>query len=136
MRELVAIAYKDETLAGRAAEEIERCAAGLGIDPDAVAVAVCGRDGRVLLTTSHCDGAITRWSEFWGSLLDAVLTAGPDFDAVGGGFPARLRRALAPGTSALLIAILAERRGAVLSVLSPFDGERLSCPLSGDLARP
>ncbi|MGE0066067.1 MAG: hypothetical protein AB7T48_01835 [Solirubrobacterales bacterium] len=131
----MAIAYQDETLAGRAAEELDRCAAELVVDPDAASVATCGRDGRVRLTTSHRDGASSHWSEFWGALLDAVLSPSDEASALGGDFPLRLRQALTPGTSALLMALAEEREAAVLDVLSPLDGERITCPLPADPPR-
>ncbi|HYC82676.1 MAG TPA: hypothetical protein VEB65_12860 [Solirubrobacterales bacterium] len=135
MRQLLAIAYEDETLAGRAAEEVGRCAGELAIDPDATSVAICGRDGGVQLTTSRRSGATGRWSEFWAVLLDAVMTADAEAEALGREFPARLRRALVPGTSALFMALAAGREQAVLEVLSPLDGEQLACALPGDLPR-
>jgi len=131
----VAIAYEDEILAGRAAAEVGRCAADLALDPDATSVAICERDGGVQLTTSRRSGATAHWSEFWGVLLDAVLNGDSEADALGREFPARLRRALRPGTSVLLVAPTPGREEALLEVLSPLDGERLTCALPTDLPR-
>ena len=135
VRQLVAIAYEDEILAGRAAEEVGRCAGDLAIDPDATSVAICERDASVRLTTRRRSGTTAHWSEFWGVLLDAVMNAGAEADALGRDFPARLRHALVPGTSVLLMALAEGREEAVLEVLSPLDGEHLACALPADLPR-
>lgn len=134
MRRLMAITYEDEIRAGRAAEEIGRCADELLIDPDATAVAICERDGSVRLTTSRRPGATAHWSEFWGVLLEAVH-GGEGADALPGDFPARLRLALAPGTSVLLLVVPTRRMAAVLEVLSPLGGEEIACTLPDDLPR-
>lgn len=131
----MAIAYEDEILAGRAAAEVGRCAAELALDPDATSVAICERDGGVQLTTSRRSDATAHWSEFWGVLIDAVLNGDREADALGREFPARLRCALTPGTSVLLVAPTAGREEALFEALSPLDGERLSCALPSDLPR-
>lgn len=131
----MAITYEDEIRAGRAAEEIDRCAEELLIDPDATSVAICGRDGCVELTTSRRPGAIAQWSKFWGVLLGAVMNAGAEAELLDGAFLARLRAALMPQTSVLLLAVSASREAAVLKMLSPLDGAELACSLPDDLPR-
>lgn len=135
MRLLMAIIYEDEIRAGRAAEEIERCAEAIFVDPDATSVAICGRDGGVSLTTSRRPGGTARWSEFWGVLLGAVMNEGAAGELLDQDFSARLRLALVPGTSALLLVVPAAREPAVLEVLSPLAGRELACSLAADLPR-
>ncbi len=131
---LMAITYEDEISAGRAEEEVDRCAEGLLLDPDATSVAICRHDGSVCLTTSRRPDATAQWSEFWGMLMGAVMDEGAaaplDED-----FSARLRLALVPGSSALLLAMPAVREEAVLEVLSPLAGNRIACALPEDLLR-
>lgn len=129
----MAITYEDATRAGRAAEEIDRCAAELLIDPDATAVAICERDGSLQLTTSRRPGATAHWSGFWGVVLAAVMDGDGGAGLLGEDFPARLRLALVPGASALLLAVAASRRPLVLEVLSPLAGAEIACPLPDDL---
>lgn len=131
----MAITYEDEIRAGRAAEEIGRCAEALRIDPDASSVAICERDGSLRLTTSRRPGATAPWSKFWGALLGAVMRGGEGAELLAGDFPARLRRALVPGSSVLLLAVPASREAAVLDALSPLDGEEIACTLPADLPR-
>jgi uncharacterized membrane protein len=129
----MAITYEDEISAGRAEEEIDRCAEGLLLDPDATSVAICRRDGSVCLTTSRRPDTTAQWSEFWGLLIGAVMDEGAA--RVDEDFSARLRRALVPGTSVLLLAVPAAREPAVLEVLSPLAGREIACPLPADLPR-
>src|SRR4051812_32319745 len=53
MADLIAIGYYDETTAAAAAEEVDRLAQDLVIEPDAVAVIVRNQDGQYKVTTSH-----------------------------------------------------------------------------------
>lgn len=129
----MAITYEDETRAGRAAEEIGRCAESLLIDPDATSVAICERDGSLRLTTSRRPGATAHWSKFWGVLLGAVMNGNGGAEPLGADFPERLRLALVPGTSVLLLAVATSRRPLVLEVLSPLEGEEITCSLPDDL---
>lgn len=130
MRQLIAIAYEDETLAGRAAEEVSRCAEELPIEPDATSVVICERDGSVQLTTSRRPGTTASWRRFWSQLVDTVTADGPGATALDQDFAAGLRGALRPGTSALLIATSCG--STVLEALSPFGGESIVGPLPGD----
>jgi uncharacterized membrane protein len=131
MRRLMAITYEDEIRAGRAAEEIDRCAEALLVDPDATSVAICRRDGSVSLTTSRRPDATVHWSEFWGALLGVVMNAAPE--SLDEDFSARLRLALVPGSSVLLLAVATSRRPLVLEVLSPLEGTEITCDLPDDL---
>jgi hypothetical protein len=132
--QLMAITYGDEIGAARAEEEIDRCAGALRVDPDATSVAVCGRDGSVSLTTSRRPDATAHWSEFWGVML-ATLMNDDAAEALDRQFAVRLRRALVPGTSVLLLAVPASRRPAVLEALSPLAGREIACVLPADLPR-
>jgi uncharacterized membrane protein len=53
MPTLVVLAYRDETSAATAGEQVQRLVRHLGIEPDAVAVVRRDRDGRFHLTTNH-----------------------------------------------------------------------------------
>ena len=129
MSRLVAIAYTEETLAGRAAEEIDRCADRLLIDPDATSVLICERNGKVRLTTSRRPGATAPWSALWGELLELVVGPGKAPSAIDNDFSKQLRGALEPGTSALLIALDGAPAEPVLETLSPLGGR----PIAGSL---
>jgi uncharacterized membrane protein len=126
--ELFAIAYEDESLAGRAAEELDRCAEELTIDPDAASVVICEHDGSCRLTTSRRPGATAHWSKFWGVLLGIILN-GSEASEIDPRFRTALRGLLRPGTSVLLIAVAGPRRERLLEALRPFGGSVLSCAL-------
>ena len=53
MAELVAIGYPDETTAAVAAQEAERLAKDLILQPDAIAVIVRDKSGKYHVTTNH-----------------------------------------------------------------------------------
>jgi uncharacterized membrane protein len=131
LSELFAIVYPDESSAGRAAEEVERCAEELAIDPDAASTVICEHDGNCRLTTSRRAGATTDWSRFWGILPGLILDGGerPEIDPQ---FRTGLRRLIRPGTSVLLIAVPAAVRAQVLEALRQFGGTVLRCDLEGD----
>lgn len=106
MPKIVAISYREETLAGRAAEEVARCRAELGLHPDAAATIVCERDGSCQLTTSRGPESNAAWSEFWSTVLGEVRPV--------------------PGTSVLLLALPPATRARALEILSPYGGEVIS----------
>lgn len=133
MHELIAIAYRDETTADRAFDELQRSAERLRIDPDAASVLICERDGSCRLTTSRHGGATTHWSAFWGALLEALLDDGRP-TAIDGGFRRRLRSLLVPGTSMLLVAAAPTGKHGVLDALSHFGGDAACCALRGQPA--
>ncbi len=122
----------DETIAGRAAEEVDRCAEDLTLDPDAASVIICDRAGRCHLTTSRNPGATAQWSKFWGALL-AVLVDGVDPTGIDPGFRGWLEGELTPGTSVLLLAVTGVIGERLVEMLSPFDGETRTSPLGDDL---
>lgn len=132
MPELVAIAYEDETVANRAAEELDRCGGELLVDPDASSILVCERDGSCRLTTSRRADATSHWCEFWAALLDALLGDGGPV-----GLPSRFRHGLLallpPGSSALLLVAPGDRRNRAVEALSHFGGRALSHRLARDL---
>ncbi len=132
MPELVAIAYRDETVADRAAEELRRCCEELLIDPDASSVLVCERDGSYRLTTSRRSGAVAHWSKFWGVLLGAIQGS-EDSATIELRFRSHLRALLRPGTSMLLLAAPCFGKQRAIDALSHFGGESLSCLLATDL---
>jgi uncharacterized membrane protein len=125
MPELLAIAYEDETVADRAADELRRCAGELLVDPDASSVLICERDGTCRLTISRQAGAQAHWSEFWGTLLEGLLSD-DDRGAIDALFRSRLLLLLRPGTSILLMAVPDDGEGQALEALSHFEGQALS----------
>ncbi len=133
MLELVAITYRDETVADRAIDELWRDAELLAIDPDAAAVLICERDGSCRLTTSRHGGATTHWSAFWGALLEALLEDGRP-TTIDAEFRRRLRSLLWPGTSMLLVAAAPAGKRPVLDALSQFGGDVTSCTLTAEPA--
>lgn len=133
MHELIAIAYRDETTADRAFDELQRSAEWLRIDPDAASVLICERDGSCRLTTSRHGGATTHWSAFWGALLEALLDDGRP-TAIDGDSRRRLRSLLVPGTSMLLVAAAPPAKRSVLDALSQFGGDAVGCTLPAEPA--
>jgi uncharacterized membrane protein len=149
MPTLVVIAYRDETSAATAGEQVQRLVRHLQVEPDAVAVVRLDRDGRVELTTHHrpVDDEAS-WGMVW-MLVFALLfarAAPRDQDDAGlggmlelvaaGGVDERFRSAiddrLGPGTSALFVAVEGEQADRVLDVLGPYGGEVLRTSLSAD----
>ena len=123
-RQIAALLFADETQAGRAAEEVERCAVDLGLDRDAFATVICAPDGGHRLTTSRRPRAPAHWGRFWATLFGAV--AGREAPAgLDPAFCDRLEAALRPGTSALLMAIDPVLRPRLLRALAPYGGEVL-----------
>src|ERR1700709_223789 len=74
--ELIAITYPAETLAGQAAAELGRVAAEILLDPDAVAVIICERDGSSQLIGSRHPGTPAGWSRFWGIFFGDLANGG------------------------------------------------------------
>ena len=65
MSTLIAIGYPDETTATAAADEAERLAGDLIIQPDAIAVIRRDREGKYHVTTNHhAVGAGATWGMF------------------------------------------------------------------------
>ena len=74
MSELIAIGYPDEETATRAADEAQRLAKDLIIQPDAIAVIRRDKEGKYHVTTSHhmVSGGAT-WGMFWGLLFGILF---------------------------------------------------------------
>jgi uncharacterized membrane protein len=129
MLDLIAIAYAEETTAAQAAEELGRRADDLPIDPDAIGVIVCERDGSGLLITSRHPGARAAWSRFWGQLLGVAMSelATSKIDSA---FREQIRAALTPGTSILFVVAGRERAERAVEAVSQYGGTPLRCALS------
>ena len=86
MSDLIAIGYPDETTADAAADEAQRLAQDLIIQPDAIAVIVRDKEGKYHTHTNHhLVGGGATWGMFWG-LLFGLLFFVPVFGmAVGAG---------------------------------------------------
>ncbi|MGZ4202338.1 MAG: DUF1269 domain-containing protein [Thermoleophilaceae bacterium] len=147
MAELVAIGYPDETTASLAAEEVQRLAQDLIIEPDAVAVIVRDKEGKYHVHTSHhAVGGGATWGMFWG-LLFGLLFFVPVFGmAVGAGlgalfgkieksgidkeFQDQVRDMLKPGTSALFVVVEKVTPDKAVDALSQYGGTVLKSSLS------
>src|SRR4051812_46823251 len=67
MADIIAIGYPDERTAAMAADEARKLAADLIIEPDAIAVIVCDKDGKFKVTTNHhAVGGGATYGMFWG----------------------------------------------------------------------
>jgi uncharacterized membrane protein len=149
MADLIAIGYEDETTAAAAADEVDRLARDLIIQPDAVAVIVRNQEGKYKVTTNHhAVGAGTSYGMFWG-LLFGVLFFVPVFGmAVGAGlgallgkvektgidrqFQDQVRDMVRPGTSALFIVVEKVTPDKAVEGLSRFGGTVLKSSLAKD----
>jgi uncharacterized membrane protein len=149
MAELVAIGYPDETTASLAAEEVQRLAQDLIIEPDAVAVIVRDKEGKYHVHTSHhAVGGGATWGMFWG-LLFGLLFFVPVFGmAVGAGlgalfgkveksginkeFQDQVRDLVQPGTSALFVVVEKVTPDKAVDALSQYGGTVLKSSLSKD----
>src|SRR3954465_13114499 len=147
MADLIAIGYDDETTAARAEEEVQRLAADLVIQPDAVATIVRTADGKYKVSTNHhAVDAGASYGMFWG-LLFGLLFFVPVFGmAVGAGlgalmgkveksgidreFQAQVRDLLQPGTSALFLIVEKVTPDKAVEALSKFGGTVLESSLS------
>ena len=131
MPHLIAIAYEDETTAAQAAEELERRADDLPLDPAAIGVVVCERNGSYQLGATHHPNTSGAWSKFWGVLF-GVLMGEIESSAIDSKFRDQIAGLLTPGSSMLFTAV--ERVGpeAVLEALSQYGGTALHCPLARD----
>jgi len=149
MAELIAIGYDDETTALAAAEEAERLAHDLIIEPDAIAVIVRKQDGKYkVITNHHAVGAGATWGMFWG-LLFGLLFFIPVFGmALGAGlgalmgkieksgideeFQDQVRGLLKPGTSALFLVVEKVTPDKAVAAMSTYGGTVLKTSLSAD----
>jgi uncharacterized membrane protein len=129
MPHLIALAYAEETVAGQAAEKLERRADGLAIDPGAIAVVVCERDGSYQLTTSRHPYATSAWSKFWGVLL-GVMTGAVEMSAIDSSFREQIKGVLTPATSILFVVVERVSPEQVVAALSQYGGTALKCSLA------
>ena len=149
MSDLVAIGYEDETTADEAAAQARRLGRELIIEPDAIAVIVRDREGRLHVRTSqHPIGSGATWGMFWGFLFGLLFFI-PFFGlAIGAGlgalmgkagqlginrqFEEQVRDMLQPGTSALFLIVDKVTPDEVIETLSEYGGTVLKSPLSSD----
>jgi uncharacterized membrane protein len=145
--DLIAIVYPDEATGLRAAQEAERVAHELVVQPDAIAAVSRNAEGRYQIVTNHLRvGAGPTWSGFWG-LLFGMLFVLPVFGlvlAVGlgevaarlesagvdRGFQEEVRELLRPGTSAVFVLVARVPPAAAADALASFGGTVLVSPLA------
>lgn len=147
MADLIAIGYPDESTAARAAQEVERLAKDLIIEPDAVAVIRRDKEGRFHVTTNHHPVvAGATWGLFWGFLFGLLffvplfgMVIGAGVGAVMGkiadlgidkSFQSQVREMLRPGTSALFMIVEKITPDKAIEALSEFGGTVLKTSLS------
>jgi len=127
--ELIAIAFREETIAAQAALELERRVDDLAIDPDAIGVIICERDGSYQLMTKRRPAATAAWSKFWSRLLEVVMDERRE-TGIDRGFRRRVGETLTPGTS-VLVAVADEAQGPrAIDALSQYGGRPLTCSLA------
>jgi uncharacterized membrane protein len=149
MAELIAIGYPDTVTAHRAAEEAERLAKDLIIQPDAIAVIARNQDGKYKVTTNHHEvGVGTSWGMFWGFLFGLLFFVPVLGMAVGAGmgaimgkitksgidreFESRVRDMLQPGTSALFLVVEKVTPDKAIEGLSQYGGTVLKTSLPAE----
>jgi uncharacterized membrane protein len=147
MAELIAIGYPDTVTAHAAADEAERLAEDLVIQPDAIAVIVRKPDGKYKVTTNHHTvGQGATWGMFWGFLFGLLFFIPVLGMAVGAGmgalmgkvtktgidkeFESRVRDMLQPGTSALFLIVEKVTPDKAVEALSRYGGTVLKTSLS------
>ena len=147
MSELIAIGYPDEETATRAADEAQRLAKDLIIQPDAIAVIRRDKEGKYHVTTNHhmVSGGAT-WGMFWGLLFGILFFVPVLGMAVGAGlgaltgkltktgvdkeFQDRVRDMLQPGTSALFVVLEKVTPDKAVAAMAQFGGTVLKTSLS------
>ncbi len=144
---LVAIGYPDETTATAAADEAQRLARDLIIEPDAIAAIRRDMDGKFHVQTSHHPVAGgTSWGMFWGLLFGMIFFVPFLGMAIGAGlgalmgkvektgidkeFQDRVRDMVQPGTSALFLVLESVTPDKAVEALSRFGGTVLKSSLS------
>jgi uncharacterized membrane protein len=149
MSTLIAIGYPDDTTADYAAQEAQRLAADLIIQPDAIAVIKRDREGKFHVTTNHHPvSGNTSWGLIWGFLFGLLffiplfgMVVGAGLGAVMGlvektgidkEFRDRVRDMLQPGTSALFLIAQEVTLDRTIEALSKFGGTVLKSSLSKD----
>jgi uncharacterized membrane protein len=147
MSTLVAIGYPDEGTATAAAQEAQRLARELVIEPDAIAVISRDAEGRFHVTTNHhaVVGGAT-YGMFWGLLFGLIFFVPFLGMAVGAGlgallgkvadsgvdkeFQEQVRDLLRPGTSALFLIVEKVTPDQAIAALRPYGGTVLRSSLS------
>jgi uncharacterized membrane protein len=149
MSTLVAIGYPDERTAAAAADEAERLAADLIIQPDAIAAIRRDAEGKFHVTTNHNPvGGGASYGMFWGLLFGVLLFVPVLGMAIGAGlgvlmgkvaktgidkgFQEQVRDLLKPGTSALFLVVEKATPDKAVEALSPYGGTVLKSSLSKD----
>jgi uncharacterized membrane protein len=147
MPDLIAIGYDDTTTALEAMDEVERLAADLIIQPDAVAAIVRNQEGKFrTVTNQHVVGGGATWGMFWGLLFGILffvpifgMALGAAFGALGGKlakgtidkqFQDQVRAQVKPGTSALFLIVEQMTGDKALEGLSKFGGTVIKTSLS------
>jgi uncharacterized membrane protein len=147
MSTLVAIGYPDEKTAAAAADEAQRLAADLIIEPDAIAAVRRDVEGKFHVTTNHhavAGGA--SYGMFWGLLFGLLffipffgMAVGAGLGALMGkvadsgidkGFQKQVRDLLEPGTSALFLVVERATPDKAIEALAPYGGTVLKSSLS------
>ena len=149
MSTLIAIGYPDETTATQAADEAERLAADLIIQPDAIAVIRRDTSGKYHVTTNHhAVAGGTTWGMFWGFLFGLLFFVPVLGMAVGAGmgalmgkvektgidkaFQQQVRDMVEPGTSALFMVVEKATPDKAIEALGKYGGTVLKSSLSKD----
>jgi len=127
--DLIAIAFGDETIAGQAAAELERHSDDLAIDPDAIGIVICERDGSYQLLTKRRPSATAAWSTFWGRLLELIM-GGSCETQIDREFLNDVKDILAPGSSVLFFVGTPAQGQAAIDALSHYGGKSLTCSLT------
>lgn len=147
MPDLIAIGYDDTTTALEAMEEVERLAADLVIQPDAVAAIIRNDAGKFrTVTNQHVVGGGATWGMFWGLLFGILffvpvfgMVLGAAFGALGGKlakstidkqFQEQVRAQVKPGTSALFLIVEQMTTDKALAGLGKFGGNVIKTSLS------
>lgn len=152
MADLVAIGYDDEETAQRAAEEVERLAHDLIIEPEAVAVVTRDQSGKYKVITNHhpVETGVT-WGMLWGVLFGLLffipvfgLAVGAAFGALFGTiekagidkqFQKEVRDMVQPGNSALFMIAEKLTTDKAVEALAHYGGHVLKSSLSHDAER-
>jgi len=147
LAELIAIGYPDETTAAVAAQEAERLAKDLILQPDAIAVIARDKSGKYHVTTNHnpVAGGAT-WGMFWGLLFGLLFFVPVLGIAVGAGlgalmgkvektgidreFQDQVKEMVKPGTSALFLVIEKVTPDKAVAAMQKYGGTVLKSSLS------
>jgi uncharacterized membrane protein len=150
--DLIVIGYDDEDTADKARAEVERLAADLIIEPEAIAVISRDKEGKYhVKTTHHPVAAGATWGMFWGALFGLIffipvfgLAIGAGLGALFGAiakagidkqFQREVRDMVQPGTSALFLVVDKITPDKAVEALSQFGGRVVKTSLSKDAER-